>query len=317
MNVERRRDGGGWFIAAAVGLALLAGGAAFGDAGAEQPFAFWLESPRTTVLAGEPVVVVAWKRNTGEEVQRVFPWHRVGHPSSEFRADGPAGSLRYTPRVRANTVVDESEYVSLAPGEAYPVRSLLVLAEGNALCETPGVYSVRQEPADVYHADADALHITVVAPAGRDAEALPLWKAYVGATGADAETRAASGRRLMAEYADTIYGQWVVYQHTDLRRESQRRRQEREASRDPVAPESAETIQELADVRDLAAAAVQERLRFLIEECPQFPLKDECMLRLARALPDGAEREAQYSALLEAYPDSPAAFAAREALQGR
>lgn len=118
----------------------------------------------------------------------------------------------------------------------------------------------------------------------------------------------------MEEYADTVYGQWVIFEHTDVRQVDQELWAEHTAGRDPFAPENAETVKELEATRSLAESTVTERLRYLIEECPDFPLKDECMLRLARTVPDEASRRAQYKALLRDFPDSPAAHSAAEAL---
>ncbi len=190
MDAERRRNGGGWFIAAALGLVLLAGGAAFGEAGAASgSVAYTIGSPKQTYVCCEPLVLELTLTNVTQDPLRVnAPWE-IGDGSTTVYQQRP-GSEEHARYVRASSgSYSRANRIELAPGGAYTVRDLLTAYGGTSafVLDRPGVHRFRVEvqvaPADGQEAPAGKrpsvltnwLEITVRAPEGRESEALALW----------------------------------------------------------------------------------------------------------------------------------------------
>ena len=269
-----------------------------------------VEAEPTQVLVGEPVVIqVTLTNNSGADIPQI-PIHRFervrNHGRRHFDIIDPKGAVTHR---EGTDSIPMGLLMDIPHGESYTEKIVLYRRHRRGtrlLWPEPGEYLIQMVPHELY----SAVTITVTEPAGRDAEAFPLWEGYCGVTDISREEQEALGLRLMAEYADTVYGQWAIFFHTDAMQVSEQAWDMYRAGREP---DTQEDIEDVAGVQDFVAATLSERLRYLIEDCPDFPYKDECMLRLARAM-SGDARRIQYQEILRIYPDTPVAYLAAEEL---
>ena len=303
MNTKRRRNGGGWRLAAAVGLALL-GGDAFGEAGAASgSVAYTIGSPKQTYVCCEPLVLELTLTNVTQDPLRVnAPWH-IGDGRTTLYQQRPGSEehARYVPAIFRD--YSSPNRVELAPGGAYTVRDLLTAYGGTSafVLDRPGVHRFRVEvqvaPADGQEAPAGKrpsvltnwLEITVRAPEGRESEALALWTEGLKTNGFELNSFATRGgalSRLLTEFPDTAYAFYGRHKRCTV---------------------GGLTESSLGELEDLYLNA------------PDFALRDEVMLDLARAY-SFAQRHDDAAAvlgeLLAEYPDSPLAEEAAD-LQAR
>ncbi len=300
MNTKRHRNGGGWLIAAAAGLVLLAGGAAFGDAGAASgSVAYTIRSPKQTYVCCEPLVLELTLTNvTQDPVQVNAPWDiGDGRTTVYQQRPGSEEQARYVPAIFSDYL--SPNIVELAPGGAYTVRDLLTAYGGTSafVLDRPGVHRFRVEaqlaPADGQDAPSGKrpsvltnwLEVTVRAPEGRESEALALWTEGLKTNGFDLNSFATRGgalSRLLTEFPDTVYAFHGRHKRCTV---------------------GGLTESSLGELEDLYLNA------------PDFALRDEVMLDLARAY-RSAQRYSDGAAvlgeLLAEYPDSPLAEEAAE-----
>lgn len=314
---ERHRDAVGLLVLLSVWILPSAAQAQLPLEEVKARYPVHIDVVRSEVLIGEPLVLRITSENRTSSPMRHPSVHRLDKRvrpfgMRDFVVSDPEGKTARWEHPSAWI----TDFEEIPPGGHYveiqELRPVGMGAERRLGWPKAGKYTAKMLPEDMKYPDAV---FTVVKPAGRDVEALELWSAYLGVTNADGDAREEVGRRLMEEYPDTVYGRWTIFEHTDVERLDKALREEQRATRDPSEPEGPETIRESEEVRNLAVATVTDRLRYLIEECPEFPLRDECMLRLARTLPDKQERRAQYQAILRDFPDTPAAYAAAEELE--
>ncbi|HIJ73565.1 MAG TPA: hypothetical protein HPP83_05620 [Candidatus Hydrogenedentes bacterium] len=258
-----------------------------------------LTTPRCRIQAFEPLVLDINIRNVSDAEARlrgpVCTWgpHFRVHISP---AEGEAYKYEF-PRF-GQLCGPPSPPVPLGPQSVFAYRQILLrCADGpeTYAFALPGEYKVgvRYEPRTGAVFEAAPLVVTVVEPEGREAEALELWKQgkfwFLGVTRPRPERE-----RLRTEYGDTVYGQYARFllaHHQAIRR-----------------PESKPEGWTESEYLRYPFAESARRLLALLQDAPDFPLADQCMLDLASAYRYSHRRQeavAVLGELLQDFPTSP------------
>jgi len=264
-------------------------------------------TPRHTILLLEPFVLDIVICNEGRTQTELLAIGPISGRLLQVHIIDPHGTRRRYEAVELASGSAKAP-ISVPESECHALREVLFLSgDGLHAFAEPGEYTVQATyapwgPGPAGEADdshpvfhAAPLKVTVVAPTAREANALDLWR--------DATNDAKKGKlqeipanedleSLRIGYADTPYGQYARFFLANRRK----------IKRPDVKPE-AWTNQEfgLYPVNESI-----RRYRMLLQDAPDFPLADECMLELARMLLDNSSESSQIlRELLGDFPESP------------
>jgi hypothetical protein len=271
--------------------------------GAAKPLNLGLSvmSPRTKILACEPLVLHISIRNLGSEpIKMPCPVGFNGPLVLEITSPDEV-KKRYYALLRIRRFLRTRV---LRPGEVCRQTEVLVYGildvpgkgkQANFIVPSPGTYRVhlRYEGGASQDArfEAEPLQVTVVEPRGRDLQA----RALFGAAGSGEFMGRAGGlteefKRVANEYGDTVYGRYARY-----------------------------FLVERLRARYLMEMGGGPHLEALLKDAPDFPLADECLLHLSMYLQVRGRRPDAIRALeeiIKKYPHSPVAPRAAKRLEG-
>ena len=277
-----------------------------------------LSSPRTQIFECEPLVLDFRIQSTCSEELVILPILSIRDGmTSVFVVDAESSRTELDALLYLTLAAPPWEFVS--PGGGITCRHVVMYSshgKGAYAFPEPGDYTIEVtydpvlrgpdgEP-DGSHPQIQPqpLHVKVLPVEGGNADAQAIWKQRMKRCGyrPNCTKPGADLDVLVAQYGDTVYGQYARFYLADPTKMPW-----------PERPEGMSTG-EYGQMRPRQAAA---ELEALLQEAPDFPLADEAMFRLAECYSQVGRRQDAVDLLadlLEEFPNSPVAPEAEEKL---